>query len=164
MLKLATVGLGGAVAAGVGVPLLAYFVHPVGRRTVKSSDEPVDVVGLDDLDANAPPLRVKIAAREIRDGWTVSTNVPLGAAWLTKDDKGRVTAFSATCPHLGCSIQLAGSEYNCPCHKSAFGLDGARKSGPSKRGLDPLPVTVTDGRVLITWIQYKPDIAGRERS
>ncbi len=166
LLKLATAGLGGAVAAVVGVPIAGYFAHPVGRRTVKSSGEPADVIGLDDLEAEAAPLRVKIIAREVRDGWTVIRDVPLGAAWLIKSRAGEVSAFSATCPHLGCSVQFdaAKAEYNCPCHKSAFALDGARKSGPSKRGLDPLPVTVTEGRVLVTWIQYKPDIARRERA
>jgi Rieske Fe-S protein len=75
-----------------------------------------------------------------------------------------VQALSAVCPHLGCAVDFdtQAGVFKCPCHKSAFGLDGAKISGPSKRGLDPLPVRVDDGRVKVTFIRFRSDIAERE--
>jgi Rieske Fe-S protein len=34
----------------------------------------------------------------------------------------------------------ADGHFECPCHKSAFAKDGAQLYGPSRRGLDSLPV------------------------
>ena len=51
----------------------------------------------------------------------------------------RLTAFSSTCPHLGCRINRAeGSELVCPCHGSRFNTRGEVLRGPAKRGLQPL--------------------------
>ena len=68
----------------------------------------------------------------------------LGAVWLVRHGDA-VTAFSATCPHLGCSVDAAQEGFACPCHGSAFALDGRVRRGPAPRGLDPLEVKVTDG-------------------
>jgi menaquinol-cytochrome c reductase iron-sulfur subunit len=51
--------------------------------------------------------------------------------------------------------------YRCPCHKSAFARTGDKQAGPSKRGLDPLPVKVEDGRVKVTFIRFRPDVPER---
>jgi Rieske Fe-S protein len=52
--------------------------------------------------------------------------------------------------------------YVCPCHESLFGPDGERVSGPSERGLDPLPVTIKDGRIQLTWTRYRVGGSKRE--
>ena len=75
-------------------------------------------------------------------GLALRERVAVGSAWLRRDDQGKVIALSAQCPHLGCSIGYDGDgkRFRCPCHKSAFKPSGERESGPSRRGLDPLPV------------------------
>lgn len=162
----ATVALGGIIGLVTAVPLVRYFWHPVGRKTVQSSGEPIDVMSVDDLPAGGVPVKVQVSADGVRDAWTVSDNVPLGAAWVRREGDN-VSCFSSVCPHLGCAVayEPGDNQYHCPCHKSAFGLDGAKITGPSKRGLDSLPVSVSnDGRVLVTWKRFKADIADKEEA
>lgn len=44
-----------------------------------------------------------------------------------------------TCTHLGCKLifNTAERSWDCPCHGSRFGTDGAVLEGPATRGLDP---------------------------
>jgi menaquinol-cytochrome c reductase iron-sulfur subunit len=163
-LKAATVALGGAIGAVLAYPLVRYLLHPVGRRVVSDPGEPIDIGPADALVPGAAPVRVQLSADRVRDAWALADDVPLGAAWVRRTENGDVQAFTQACPHLGCAIEFDGGEgvFKCPCHRSAFGLDGEKITGPSKRGLDPLPVKVEDGRVKLTFIRFKTDIAGRE--
>jgi menaquinol-cytochrome c reductase iron-sulfur subunit len=162
-LKAATLALGGAVGVVLSVPLVRYFFFPVGRKVVSSSTEPVDVMPASALVAGGPPVQVAIVAAQQRDAWGTRDKVAVGSAWLSKDEGGRVTAFSAVCPHLGCAIGYddAAGVFRCPCHKSAFGRDGVQQAGPAKRGLDPLPVKVEGGRVRVTFLRFRPDVSER---
>ena len=163
-MKAATLGLGAALGGVVGIPALRFLFFPVGRRVVSSSGEPIDVAAVAALPADGGPLRLPIVATEARDAWASSRDVVLGAAWLSKDERGSVRAFSAICPHLGCAVGFDESEgvFRCPCHKSVFSQDGERLSGPSLRGLDPLPTVVEEGRVKVAFRRYRLDTAERE--
>jgi menaquinol-cytochrome c reductase iron-sulfur subunit len=157
-LKIATCALGGGIGAVVAVPAVRYLLHPVGEQIVVTGDEPIDVIGLDQLAIGAEPVRVALVARTVRDGWSAIPDVPLGAVWLRRTGEREVTALSSICPHLGCAVDFhAGTtRFRCPCHDSAFHPDGRYERGPAERGLDPLPVEVTDeGRVRVTWIRYR---------
>ncbi len=58
--------------------------------------------------------------------------------WATYvDDDGAVHAVSPTCTHLGCLVSFNDAEksWECPCHGSRFGLDGAVLQGPATRPL-----------------------------
>jgi len=162
-LKAATMALGGAVGVVLAVPLVRYFLFPVGRKVVSSSSEPVDVMAESALVAGGPPVQVALVAAQQRDAWVRREKVAVGSAWLSKDEAGRVTAFSAVCPHLGCAIGYddASSSFRCPCHKSAFGRNGIKQAGPAKRGMDPLPVKVESGRVKVTFLRFRPDVSER---
>lgn len=159
----ATVGIGAVIGAVTAIPLIRYLWYPVGRKTVKAADAPIDVLSAAALEEGAPPVKVQLRATSLRDAWTVEQNVPLGSAWVRKE-QGKVVCFSAVCPHLGCAVDYDASshEFRCPCHKSVFGLDGKKISGPAKRGLDPLPVEEEKGRVLVSWRRYKADVPDRE--
>jgi Rieske Fe-S protein len=161
-LKVATCALGGGVGIAVGVPAVSYLLHPVGRRTVTAAAEPIDAIAAAAL--TAEPVRVPLVARSVRDAWSTVTDVPLGSAWVRRDAAGTIHALSSVCPHLGCAVAYSQphGEFRCPCHDSAFKLDGERRTGPSERGLDPLPLTVEDGRVKITWIRYRAGGSRRE--
>jgi menaquinol-cytochrome c reductase iron-sulfur subunit len=162
-LKLATAALGGAVGAVLGLPLIRYFVYPVGRQVVSSPEEPIEVIAADALKAGGPPVQVALVASQQRDGWGVRDGARVGSAWVSKDAAGQVSAFSATCPHLGCAIgyEPGADVFKCPCHKSEFTRAGDKTTGPSKRGLDPLPCKVEDGRVKLTFVRFVSDIADR---
>jgi Rieske Fe-S protein len=54
---------------------------------------------------------------------------------------GELYAFSALCPHLGCSVRWNRQErtWDCPCHGSRFDpVDGRVINGPAARGLDAI--------------------------
>jgi menaquinol-cytochrome c reductase iron-sulfur subunit len=160
-LKLATCGIGGAVGLAVGLPTLSMPVDPGRRQTVSTPTEPLDLGDPGRLSADWQ--RMDVVAPVIRDAWVSAQNVVLGAAWLRKREK--VEALSAVCPHLGCAVgwQAATKSFLCPCHDSTFGESGEmRGAGPAKRGLDPLPIEVRDGRLRLTWVRYKLDTASRE--
>lgn len=166
-LKKATVAIGGAIGALAALPILRTFAHPVGARVVTTPEEPQDVMAEGDLVPGGEPVRVEIRAQSMRDAWEAREDVPLGSAWLRKREDGDVQAFSSVCPHLGCAVRFSAEEehYICPCHRSGFGLEGGeRLYGPTKRGLDPLPVAVEDGRVKVTFVRYELDTSERRRA
>lgn len=68
-------------------------------------------------------------------------------------------AASAVCTHLGCTVNLAGSGFHCPCHGSVFDQSGAVLSGPAPSPLAWFDLTLSrDGRLVIDTSQaVKPD-------
>jgi menaquinol-cytochrome c reductase iron-sulfur subunit len=147
----AAAGLLGAVAAAIaGVPLVAAVLSPLRERT-KSTDF-VRVALLDAL-PDGQPVRATVVA-ERTDAWARMPASPLGSVWLVRRG-GEVSAFSATCPHLGCSVDAAREGFACPCHGSAFALDGAVRKGPAPRGLDPLEVKITQGGARAVLVRFR---------
>ncbi|TXK33935.1 FAD-dependent oxidoreductase [Nonomuraea sp. C10] len=59
---------------------------------------------------------------------------------VSRDAAGVVHAVSATCTHLGCAVAFNQAEqtWECPCHGSRFGPDGAVLHGPATRPLEPV--------------------------
>jgi glycine/D-amino acid oxidase-like deaminating enzyme/nitrite reductase/ring-hydroxylating ferredoxin subunit len=58
--------------------------------------------------------------------------------WATYvDDAGTSHAVSPNCTHMGCLVSFNGVEkaWECPCHGSRFGLDGAVLQGPATKPL-----------------------------
>jgi menaquinol-cytochrome c reductase iron-sulfur subunit len=165
-LKIATGAIGGVIGAVITYPIIRYVLFPAGRRVVTSSAEPIDAIADKAIVAGAPPKRVQLLARSTRDAWTTTRDSPVGAAWVRRTESGELQVFSASCPHLGCAVgyDARSNTYQCPCHKSAFGLDGQKlDAGPAKRGLDQLPWTVdADGRVRITMVHFRTDVPERE--
>jgi len=160
-LSIATCGVGGAVGLAVLAPTLSLIVDPARKQTVTTPREPLDIG--DPTMLAAEWRKVDVVAPQVRDAWVTSTNVVLGAAWLRKVGT-KVEALSAVCPHLGCPVSWDGGGFLCPCHNSRFGPNGEVGTGPAKRGLDPLPVEVKDGRLRLTWVTYKLDTATRVKA
>ncbi len=160
-LTVATCGLGSTSALIVAGPALALIADPIAKRTVRTPTEPLDLGDLESLSITEVPRRIEVVAPRVTDAWTAASNVLLGAAWIRRT-AGSLEAFSAVCPHLGCAIASTGAEFRCPCHDSRFAVTGARLTGPSERGLDPLPVQVVEGRLQLTWLRFRPGGATRE--
>ena len=68
-------------------------------------------------------------------------------------------AASAVCTHLGCTVNLAGNGFHCPCHGSVFDQSGAVLSGPAPSPLTWFEITLSrDGHLVIDTSQpVKPD-------
>ena len=142
------------VTGTVGGPVIASFLAPRKIRTVTGGDDPMDYGKLDDLPVGVPQKRDVVA--ETRDAWARSDAKVIGAIWLLRH-ADHVAAFSAVCPHLGCSIGFDPVQqvFYSPCHDSAFAKDdGAWLKGPAPRGMDPLPLEIKDGRIRVAYRQF----------
>lgn len=149
-----------AIAAGTGIPAALVVLSPL-RATAIGTGRWVKTLRADQLKENEPK-RVAIVS-DRRDAWTVEKNVELGSVWLVKRGN-EVLAFSAVCPHLGCSINAVrtggdASSFACPCHTSAFDADGKRKSGPSPRDMDRMATKVEDGYVAVDFRRFRIGVA-----
>ena len=143
----------GAAATGLAAwPLAASVVQPLRGEAGPAEAPWVEVASEKEVRADRP---LKATLRiPVRDGY-FTTLVELGAVWLRKGADGKVAALSGTCPHLGCGLGLdAKGGFGCPCHESHFAFDGAYVKGPSPRAMDPLPVRVEDGRVLVQALRF----------
>ena len=163
-LKVATCALGGGLGIALAAPALRLVIDPVSQTTVTTPTEPIDLGPVDRFRSSDQPIKVEVLAPLLKDAWTTARDVVLGAAWIQQQNK-QLVAYSAVCPHLGCGIGFEAGAYVCPCHDSKFAVGtGARLSGPSKRGLDPLELVVVDGRLRLTWAAYKMDTSDREKA
>lgn len=159
---IAGAGATGALAA-VALPAARLVAGPASAG---GGERPwIAVARLGEL-GEGQPVRVRVIS-DLKDGYATARQQPLGQVWLIR--KGaEVRAFTATCPHLGCTIDLAPDQkhFFCPCHTSWFDLDGKKTEGkPNKslRGLDPLPVRVsTDQRVEVQFLRFQAGTASAE--
>jgi menaquinol-cytochrome c reductase iron-sulfur subunit len=165
-LKLTTCAIGGGIGVVAVVPVLRLVLDPAGEQTVTTPTDPIDIGGADAFKVGPDWRKVDVVAPVVQDAWTTSRDLVLGAAWVRRVADNEIAALSATCPHLGCAIgwDQASRNFLCPCHNSRFTESGdvVANTGPAKRGLDPLPIEIKDGRLRLTWIRYKLDTASRE--
>jgi menaquinol-cytochrome c reductase iron-sulfur subunit len=163
-LKVASCALGGGIGAAIAIPALRVLTATVGETTVTTPKDPIDIGSLDKLVIGAAPIKLAVIAPVIRDAWNASQQVPIGAAWVQRFADDKLQALSAVCPHLGCAIgwNAAKGNFECPCHESYFEPNGERTQGPCLRGMDPLPITLENGRLKLRWINYRQGISGRE--
>ena len=156
LLQTAAVSCAGGAAALALWPLATTLSVDADETT--SGEAPfVDAGAESDVRAGSP-LLVPLRA-QARDGWSASER-DLGAAFLLRSGAG-IIALSAACPHLGCAVQESKDGFLCPCHDSRFDGAGRPMHGPSPRGLDPLPVRVEKGRVLVQALRF--EAGGKQR-
>ena len=67
--------------------------------------------------------------------------LPAGRSVAIFRDAEGVHALSTVCTHLGCIVQPAEGGFECPCHGSRFGSDGAVTKGPAPQPLPWLAVS-----------------------
>jgi Rieske Fe-S protein len=173
--RLAATVTGGIVALFPFAVGWGVITDPLRRSRAKSEDNEsnstkfVRVCPLDALPADGMPREFAVVA-DVVDAWTHAPAQKIGAVFLTRSSKdpNAVTAFTATCPHLGCAVEFDASskQFECPCHKSGFAIDGKQLFGPSRRGLDPLPVKLEDKagskEILVKFERFKGGIPERK--
>ena len=74
-----------------------------------------------------------------------------GRFYLARQHDGGFIALSLRCTHLGCSItwEEAKKRFVCPCHSSAFDINGEVLNPPAARALDYYPVLIENGIVKV---------------
>ncbi|GAA4694238.1 hypothetical protein GCM10023215_34810 [Pseudonocardia yuanmonensis] len=90
---------------------------------------------------------------------TTTDRVPVGGGTVlvergvvvTQPVEGTFVAFSAICPHRGCTVRaVAAGTINCFCHGSRFRIaDGAVVGGPAEEPLRRLPVAVAGDEIRV---------------
>ena len=163
--------LGAASTLIVGAPGMRFFLSGILRR--RSSQAVVQrVARLRDL-TPGKPVQVSVVGNR-RDAWTMYPDETIGRVWLVRSDDDpqsekppTVTALTAVCPHLGCTVQLdsQGRHFVCPCHRAAFALDGQRLTGKqlrepnhAPRGMDSLECRLVRDEASDDWwveVQYE---------
>ncbi|WP_234023336.1 ubiquinol-cytochrome c reductase iron-sulfur subunit [Sorangium cellulosum] len=159
----ALVAIGGLAYAGaLAVPAATFLAGPAGAAGSAGGRERWVRVGrLADIPPGEP-RRLQVIGDE-RDAFTVAKQQLLGSVWVLREGE-KVRALSATCPHLGCAIDVNEDKksFNCPCHASRFSLTGVAETGPSPRPMDPLAARVVDGWVEIDFRRYREGTAALE--
>lgn len=99
--------------------------------------------------AGAPVTLTKTADVPVGGGHKVTDSANGEPTWVLQLQSGQFSAFSARCPHQGCSVNFESSAagFTCPCHGSRFDAQGHLLSGPAQRGLTAIPVQVSGGDV-----------------
>lgn len=158
-----------AMAVAVGavtilVPIgsaIAVLLSPLGK---KSHGNFIRLTSLDAVPPDGVPRPFPAILKRRDDAWSVYRNEPVGLVYLRRTDEATPPiAFTATCPHLGCSVDCnSDGEFRCPCHNSLFKTDGTRinsDSSPSPRDLDTLEVEIRNNNEV--WVDYKKFVGGK---
>ena len=74
-----------------------------------------------------------------------------GRFYLARQKDGGFIALSLRCTHLGCSVAWEEKQgrFICPCHSSAFDINGEVLNPPAARPLDYYPVIIENGMVKV---------------
>ena len=140
------------VLAGVFASMGGAAFRFLRPRIFAATDKWLDVATIAELSGPQPIAR-KIVAEHVA-GWAVTTEQHSVFVLPAKNNQ----VLSAICPHEGCEVMWEGAtnRFSCPCHASFFAADGARISGPARRGLDPLPARVQDGKLQVQYVTREP--------
>ena len=173
----AVVALGGVIGLGLTIPLLGSLI-PAADATADqwSGLTPEQAAAFKKATSN--PVKVTFNVHET-NGYLGATDTEQ-FVWAVKATDEQMkkarpelfagvdklpypavamgfVVFSPICPHLGCkySWDQKKNKFICPCHGSEYSELGVHEAGPALRGLDPLPLRQYQGKVQITWIEYK---------
>jgi cytochrome b6-f complex iron-sulfur subunit len=85
------------------------------------------------------------------------TAFPRGHFYLACLKDGGFLAIHRKCTHLGCTVPWVEEEqqFVCPCHSSAFDIQGAVIRSPANRALDIFPVFIENNVVFVDTGQAK---------
>jgi menaquinol-cytochrome c reductase iron-sulfur subunit len=154
-------GLGAGLAAIAGAPAIPYVAYPLLHETVSSAAGFLPIGKASEF-VPGKPVKVDVFADK-RDAWNRVVQVKVGSAWIL-NEQGKIRAFSTVCPHLGCAVdyETDSKKFQCPCHRSAFTVDGKVLGGPSPRALDELEVEHEGDVVAVRYQRFRQGIAEKE--
>ncbi len=162
MVKIAAIVVGGITSIIPAVFAGGFFLTPLLKKrddAEEKSDGFVRVGSTASLVPGGAPLAFKIRGIKI-DAWTTYAEAAIGSVYVLMDEAGALTAFNATCTHLGCTVNYKSEEnsFACPCHDSAFALDGERTNDIPPRNMDTLEVEIRNKEEV--WVKYQSFRAG----
>jgi|SRR5579884_2352550 len=137
-------GLSSLMGIMVAVPAFLYLFLP---PRAKKDQQWIDAADITQLPVGTPQ---ELTFRINRvDGWKVSSEKT--TAWVVKSADNQITAFAPQCTHLGCAYHWEDStkHFVCPCHTSAFDINGRVLSGPAPRPLDRYQTRIAGNELQI---------------
>jgi menaquinol-cytochrome c reductase iron-sulfur subunit len=146
---------------------LVVFLDPLRRKAGPA--QKIAVATLDALPADGVPRQFPVLATR-QDAWNRFLNEPIGAVFLRRlPGTDQVEALNAVCPHAGCLVAFKPdkNEFKCPCHTSAFEVDGQRVLPcVAPRGLDTLQCEVRrhgdEEQIVVTFANYYSGLAEKK--
>ena len=158
--KSCAVVIGGIASAFPIATGVAVFLDPLRRKSSGAADF-VPVASLNALPEDGVPVKFPVVTSRI-DVWTKSELTPVGAVYVRRTGPKSAQAFNVVCPHAGCFVDFNTSRksYLCPCHDSAFAVDGkiSNPRSPSPRGLDELEIEIRNETEV--WVKFQNFRAG----
>jgi menaquinol-cytochrome c reductase iron-sulfur subunit len=144
-----------SIMAGVAATIVTAAFRYLRPADTRSESKWSNVAPVAQLKGEKPIMRSILA--EHQAGW--ASTVEEHFVYVLPDKNHQV--LSSVCPHEGCNVSWRDDPngFFCPCHDSYFAADGSRVSGPSRRGLDPLPTREKDGMLQV---QYQTFINNTE--
>ncbi len=160
--------IGGVVGLVPVITGTLFFLDPLLRKKAKADEDKGNEgylkahVTLDQLKKSPVPIQVPMISSRV-DKWNLYPDQPIGSVYLRMAEDGKtVLAFNVTCPHLGCAVEYRdpadhAAEFFCPCHNSAFALDGSKTNSIPPRDLDSLDVKLVknDKGIDEVWVKYQ---------
>ena len=134
-------GLIGFFLGGGLLATFASFLYPVMRYFVPP---PVADLGGDEV--------VAAKAGDLKENSGKIFRFGSRPGLLIFEAGGSYRALSATCTHLGCTVQYRPDlrEIWCPCHNGTYDLNGRNVSGPPPRPLDVFDVHLRGDEVVVS--------------
>lgn len=111
--------------------------------------------GLRTIETTGPDGRLVVDTSTIKELATVGGTIQVGNPQvgnpliLVRTGDNEFQALSSTCPHLGCQVRKTRFGFRCPCHGSAFDLQGQVTNGPANEPLPSYNVDVSGAVVTI---------------
>jgi Rieske Fe-S protein len=159
--------IGGLIGLLPTIPAVMFFLDPLTRKK-----RAVGILGADPegyfkittveaLSPDGAPRLFPVVA-DLQNFWNKFPDTEVGAVYLRKDpETGDVSCFNARCPHLGCTVKYddGSKTYVCPCHSSAFSIDGEKTNDIPPRNMDTLDCKpAPDGSVLVKYEKFRAGI------
>jgi Rieske Fe-S protein len=138
----------GTATAGAGATVLAACGASGGPADLGqgTNDQSADAGGAAPSPASGVQL-VKLS--QVPVGGSVAAKLDGAPVVVSQQTAGAVSAFSAICTHMGCTVNTGGPQLHCPCHGSVYNaFTGAVLQGPAPKPLRPVAVKVTADAVV----------------
>ncbi|HEY0004866.1 MAG TPA: ubiquinol-cytochrome c reductase iron-sulfur subunit [Pyrinomonadaceae bacterium] len=150
-----SLGIFGGMLATVAAAALR-FLRPAAAQEA-SAGIWSNVAPLAEIKGQKPVMRSILVERQ--EGWATSLEEHFVYVLPAQNN----SVLSSVCPHEGCNVnwQEESNRFSCPCHDSFFAPDGARLTGPARRGLDPLPSREENGILQVRFQTFENNTAER---
>lgn len=82
---------------------------------------------------------------------------------LVRLSQTKFLAVNLICRHKGCTVDVTGNKFVCPCHGSEYDLDGTVTNGPAKSNLITYETNYDQDKGTVT-VKMKSQDNGKEKT